>query len=214
MTRALLVILAVVGAVSCDGSEPGGTGDTGNPADTDTTHASTPSATDAEPETDEPRTIELDVSNRPSYDSGSGVTLTIDDARVGDITSLSADDLEEFSVALDNPDSRSLLVLTVTVTNAGDTPIAFYPDQGTALVGSEQAPANFLLSESFTGGGGSILDGATVTKDVYFELSQQADDVAALGQARYTASGPADEETFESLGDDVDLTVEWSGASG
>lgn len=162
----------------------------------------------------EPRTIELVVASPPVYDSGSGVTLTIGDARVGDLNSVSAEALEELSIALENSNSQSLLILTITVVNSGDRPVGFFPDQATALVGSAQVGANFLLSESFTGGAGTILDGASITKDVYFELSQSADDVAGLGRARYTTSGPFDYESFESIGGDVDLIVEWSGSSG
>jgi hypothetical protein len=222
--RVRLILLTLILVAGCGGNDSGGSDTTaGSGSETPTTQvdgtattqdggAPTTSGGAAAP--GEPRTVELDVTGTPTYDSGSGVTLTIDDARLGDITSLAAEDLEELSLSLEDPDSPSFLILTITVTNGGDVPIAFYPDQGTALVGSEQVTGNFFLSGSFTGGGGSILDGATVTEDVYFELSQLADEVAALGQARYTVSGPSDDETFESLGDDVDLTVEWSGSSG
>jgi hypothetical protein len=222
--RIRLILLTVILVAACTGDASGG-GDTtaGSDTETPTTRGGgttttqdggTPTTSGSAAAPGEPRTIELDVTGTTTYDSGSGVTLSIDDARVGDITSLAAEDLEELSLSRENPDSLSFLILTITVTNGGDVPIGFYPDQGTALVGSEQVTANFFLSASFTGGGGSILDGATVTEDVYFELSQLADEVAALGQARYTVSGPSDDETFESLGDDVDLTVEWSGSSG
>jgi hypothetical protein len=224
MKRVRLFLLTVILVAGCAGDDSGSSDTTaGSGSETPTTQGDgtsttqdggTPTTSGGAAAPGEPRTIELDVTGTPTYDSGSGVTLTIDDARVGDITSLVAEDLEELSLSLENPDSPSFLILTITVTNGGDVPIGFYPDQGTALVGSEQVTANFFLSGSFTGGGGPILDGATVTEDVYFELSQLADDVAGLGQARYTVSGPSDNETFESLGDDVDLTVEWSGASG
>ena len=49
-----------------------------------------------------------------------------------------------------------------------------------------------------------------MTEDVYFELPQSADDVADLGKARYAVSGPFDDETFETVGPDVDLTIVWT----
>lgn len=184
-----------------DPPEP--TGETSDEAGEETTTTSDAAGDDV-------RTIELEVADPPSYDSGSGVTLTIDDVRVGDLTSLPPDMAGEIEFALEDPDSQSLLIFTITVNNQGDAPVSFFPDQGTALIGTEQVTANFLLSESFTGGGGTILDGASVTKDVYFELPQSADEVADLGEARFTADGPFDEESFESVGPDVDLTLSWT----
>lgn len=198
----------VVAGVACSGSETAETIVGQSPVATSAeTVATSPPATSA---SGEPRTIELDLASPATYESGSGVTLTIDDVRVGDLTSLSASEKEDLSIALEDPNSASLLILTITVTNGSTSPIAFFPDQGTALIGSDQVPANFFLSESFTGGGGAILDGATVTKDVYFELSQSADAVAGIGEARFTASAPFNDETFEPVGEDVDITVVWT----
>jgi hypothetical protein len=216
MARALLVLAILLAVAACDvGDSTNGSAavDTSNGQPTPTTGAAVeqPEPTTA---TGEPRTIELDVASPPIYDSRSGITLTIDDARIGDLASLSPADMEELAIALENPNSQSFLILTITVENGGEIPIGFFPDQGTALIGSEQVDANFLLSESFTGGGGTILNGASVTNDVYFEVSQPADNVAALGQARYTVSGPFNDASFDSVGEDVDLTVEWSGSSG
>ena len=175
------------------------------------TTAAATDTTDQAPSGDgEARTIELAIANPPTYDSGSGITLTIDDARVGDLTSLPDDVAEEMAFGLDDPNSQSFLILTITVQNLSEAPVSFFPDQGTSLVGSEQVDANFFFSESFTGLGGAILDGASVTKDVYFELAESADDVAGLGQARYTVSGPFDDETFDSVDPDVDLTIGWT----
>lgn len=212
MNRNLLVGVVVVVAVACSGvGSTDGQSDT-TAGSTSQTTANAPAATNppATSGSGEPKTIELDVANPPTYDSGSGIQLTIDDARVGDLTSLSASEKEDLAIALDDPNSASLLILTITVTNGSAMPIAFFPDQGTALIGQNQVDANFFLSESFTGSGGTILDGATVTQDIYFELSQSAADVAALGQARYTVSAPFDDDTFEPLGEDVDITVNWS----
>lgn len=216
MARIILALATLLAVAACSGGESVNGGDS---VDTTAPSIDSTTRTDSE-ETDqttapgEPRTIELDVTSPPVHDSGSGVTLTIDDARIGDLASLSPDEMEDLSIALESENTRAFLILTITVVNGGEIPIGFYPDQGTALVGSEQVDANFLLSESFTGGGGTILDGASVTSDVYFELTQPADEAAGLGQARYTASGPFDDESFEPVGDDVDLTVEWSGTSG
>ena len=182
---------------------PGPAAETGDEAGEDST--TTTNAGD-----DIVRTIELDLSEAQTYDSGSGVTLSIDDVRVGDLTSLPPDMAEDMEPALEDPNNQSLLILTITVENQGDAPVGFFPDQGTALIGSEQVTANFFLSESFTGGSSTILDGASVTKDVYFELPQSADEVGDLGAARFTADGPFDDETFESVGSEVDITVTWT----
>ena len=210
MARIILALAVVLAFAACNG---GDSVDTTAPSIDSTTRADS-EETDQTTAPVEPRTIELDVTSPPVYDSGSGVTLTIDDARIGDLASLLPGEMEDLSIALENENTRAFLILTITVVNGGEIPIGFFPDQGTALVGSEQVDANFLLSESFTGGGGTILNGASVTNDVYFELTQPADDAAGLGQARYTASGPFDDESIEPVGDDVDLTVEWSGTSG
>ena len=178
-------------------------------ASTTTTSAATQTTSTSDQGT-EARTIELDVSDPPVYDNGAGVTLRINDVRVGDLTSVPDDIAEELSFGLDDLNSRAFLIMTITVRNDSTAPVGFFPDQGTALVGSRQVEANFWFSESFTGGSGTILDGASITEDVYFEVPDLADDVAALGQARFTVDGPFDPDSFESLGENVDLSVSWS----
>ena len=200
---AVLVLL-----VSCGGRQGSGLGDGDIPTSTSATRATTTAQT-TPGEASEVRTIELEVPKPPIYQSGAGVTLLIEDVRIGDLTTMTADIAEQMEIGLDDPNSLSFLIMTVTVNNSSSTPIAFYPGQSTALVGSQQVNANFWFSDSFTSNDATILDGASVTGDVYFELPISAGEVASVGQARYTTSGPADPETFDSLGSDVDLTVLW-----
>jgi hypothetical protein len=49
-----------------------------------------------------------------------------DDARVGDLNSLSAGEKEGLSIALESPNSQSLLILTITVVNSGERPVGFF----------------------------------------------------------------------------------------
>lgn len=207
---AMAILLAVAACSSDSSSIDNGSASTAGSQLVTTADRDSDATDQASSGNGEARTIELTVANPPMYDSGSGVTLTIDDARVGDLTSLPKDVAEEMAFGLEDPNSQSFLILTITVQNLSEAPVAFYPDQGTALVGSDQIDANFIFPESFTGATGAILDSASVTEDVYFELSQSADDVADLGKARYAVSGPFDDETFETVGPDVDLTIVWT----
>ncbi len=153
------------------------------------------------------RTTELQLSDPPVHDSGSGVTLTIGAARLGD---LSSDvDIDRAST-LEDQSSQSLLILTIIVENQRDAAVGLYPDQGTAVVGTTQVDASVFLSGSFTGEDAAIPGGAAPTEEVTFELPQPADEVVALGEARYTVAGPFDFDTSEPLGSDVDLTISWA----
>lgn len=205
----LTAIAVLVLLVSCGGGSGSTQGDGAVPASTSAARATTTAQTTSG-EDSEVRTIEVEVQQPALYDSGAGVTLLIEDVRIGDLTTMPADIAEQMEIGLDDPNSLSFLIMTITVENSSSAPIAFYPDQSTALVGSRQVNANFWFSDSFTSNDATILDGATVTGDVYFELLSSADEVAALGQARYTTSGPADPESFETLGGDVDITVVWN----
>ena len=110
-------------------------------ASTTTTSAATQTTSTSDQGT-EARTIELDVSDPPVYDNGAGVTLRINDVRVGDLTSVPDDIAEELSFGLDDLNSRAFLIMTITVRNDSTAPVGFFPDQGTALVGSRQVEAN------------------------------------------------------------------------
>ena len=153
------------------------------------------------------RTIELQLSDPPVYDSGSGVTLTIGAARLGDVTSEGAEGVAE---AMENSSNKALLVLTIIVENRRDAAVGLYPDQGTAVVGTVEAVASVFLSGSFSGDDAAIHSGAAPIEEVTFELPQSADEVAALGEARYLVSGPFDHKTNDALGSDVDLTISWT----
>jgi hypothetical protein len=154
------------------------------------------------------QTIELQLSDPlPVYDSGSGVTLTIGAARLGDLALEGADDVAS---ALEDPSSQSLLILTILLVNQRDATIGLYPDQGTAVVGTAQVEASVFLSGSFTGEDATIPSGASPVEEVTFELPQSAAEVAALGEVRYTVAGPFDFDTSEPVGSDVDLTISWA----
>jgi hypothetical protein len=153
------------------------------------------------------RTIELQLAQTPVYDSGSGVTLTIAGARLGDVTSDGDGDLAS---TLEDPSTQSLLILNILVENERDGTVGFYPDQGTLFVGTLQGDASVFLSGSFTGDDGALPSGASATEEVTFELPQPADEIASLGQARYVVAGPFDFDTSEPVGSDVDLTISWA----
>jgi hypothetical protein len=153
------------------------------------------------------RTIELRLTETPVYDSGSGVTLAIGKARLGDVKSDGADDLAS---SLEDPSTLCLLILTILVENKRDVAVGLYPDQGTAIVGPAHVDASVFLSGSFTGDDGAIPTGASPVEEVTFELPQPADEVASLGEARYTVAGPFDFDTSEPVGSDVDLTITWA----
>ncbi len=153
------------------------------------------------------RIIELQLSEPPVYDSGSEVTLTIGAARLGDLASDA--DIDRAST-LEDPSSQSLLILTILVENQREAAMGLYPDQGTAVVGTAQVDASVFLSGSFTGEDAAIPGGAAPTEEVTFELPQSADEVAALGEARFTVAGPFDFDTSEPLGNDVDLAISWT----
>jgi frataxin-like iron-binding protein CyaY len=118
---------------------------------------------------------------------------------------LSRDDLGDDADEVLDDRTQTLLALDLTVENTTEDTLSIYPDQGTLVIGSEQTEAQFWLSDQV---GGDFY--GTVTKEgmVFFESSQDGDDIRDLGEVRYLVDGPHDED-LDRTGDDVDATISW-----
>jgi hypothetical protein len=85
--------------------------------------------------------------------------------------------------------------------------IDLYANQGTIQIGREQVEADLWFSDSFAGS--EWRDGVDDEGLVVWVLSTGFDEAVAEGRLDYTASAPSNAETWDTIADDIDLTVEW-----
>lgn len=134
----------------------------------------------------------------------SGVRLSVTGVGLSSMDSPEADEsLGDFV----EDDTQTVLALEMTASNDSGGMVDFYPDQGTVHVGREQVEADLFLSESV--GGADMRDGVDNNGLVIWQLTAPYDEVVAEGQLTFAASAPVDSESFDRVGGEVELTVEW-----
>jgi hypothetical protein len=100
-------------------------------------------------------------------------------------------------------DMAIVVILDVSVTNGTDQTVNVYPNQGSVVVGNQQAEADIWVSEDV---GGEIFAGVTQSGVVLFGLPKPVD-VTTLEQIRYIVNAPTNAETWDSLGEDYNLVL-------
>jgi hypothetical protein len=104
---------------------------------------------------------------------------------------------------------QTFVALRMIAVNETGGDVDFFPDQGQIVLGDEQLDPDWLLSDSV--GGGPMRDGVRSEGTIIWGSSRSFDEAIALEELRFIASAPFDDESFEPIGDDVDIKVEWEG---
>lgn len=218
MRTVLAALFTVALAVGCAGvdqetepeTQPGATAPATEPDDrspTPDTTAGTEAAEELEPDEDVDeagqRVIEFDS---PFTHEGSATRLAV--TGIG-FTSRDWDGWAEDEVDLVfGDDGQTAVVLGVGAENTSDQVIAFYPDQGEIVLGSEQVAAETFISDSV--GHSEWQPGVARDGSVVFISNAPFEDVEAIGELRYLVGAASDAETFSPVGEDVDLTITWT----
>ncbi|MPZ52865.1 MAG: hypothetical protein GEU79_09050 [Acidimicrobiia bacterium] len=114
--------------------------------------------------------------------------------------------LDEFDAAMLEEATQSILIFEdMAFTNTGNRSIVVFPAQGSIVFDGQQYETLGILGDTI----GEVADGATVTADIWFELPITAEDAAAVGEVRLRVDAPSDSETFDSVGENIDLVATW-----
>lgn len=203
-------LAAVLLLTACGDTDDLGPGTEPDPAEQedqepeDTEEAEEP-VEDLEPDEDEQAEgiLRQELDDPVVYED-SGVRLSI--TGVG-LSSMDSPEVDESLGDFVEDDTQTVLALEMTASNDSGAMVDFYPDQGTVHVGREQVEADLFLSESV--GGADMRDGVDNNGLVVWQLTAPYDEVVAEGQLTFAASAPVDSESFDQVGGEVELTVEW-----
>ncbi len=105
----------------------------------------------------------------------------------------------------DNP-FETLIGLEHDITNNSDDDVTLYLSWSNLVINGEQMSADIFFSD----GDGNFLAGVAKEGMTIFPSQQTAGEIQAVGEARFvTEDGPVVTETFESLGDRIDVILNW-----
>lgn len=214
----LIAVLALVTAVACGGgtetepeTQPGATAPT--VADEPTSPAATADdgtevAEELEPDEDVDesgqRIIEFDspFTHEDSVSSlaVTGLGITSREWAEGEMS----DEEIEFTFG---EDGQTIVVLRVEAENISEQVLAWYPNQGQIVLGSEQLDAEVFISDNV--GESEWQPGVARDGNVIWVSTTPFEEVEQLGELRYLVNAAADAEDFSAAGEDVDLTVTW-----
>lgn len=148
------------------------------------------------------------VDGPVSFSPVDGLTLEIVDVQVNDLAAAPDDVVADFEFALDDEGSQTLFGVQMKVINDTDMDVSWYPTQATLVVGGVSLEANLFLSDSLTSAQGEILAGTSAQADVFYEAPNAASEFVS-GEARLKGSAPYEAESFDTLGEDLDVTFAW-----
>jgi hypothetical protein len=152
----------------------------------------------AEPETTEP---ELDMTPETVLVEATweeaGVILTL-----GNVQFASAEYLDGQGMLLDES-TKTGIIIVGSIRNDRDKAIEFYPDQGTLVVGEDQLEASLWEGNL----GGTVYDGVSTEGFILFESPRDIEWFDDVTEVRFLSGGSFDPDTFNSVTDDIDLTL-------
>jgi len=157
----------------------------------------TPAPSPAEPE--KPQSLRQYPDLDASQEQG-GITLTLNSASSLPLADMPPDFLDTIADFHYWDDIDTLIAISVTVVNNSDQILTLYPDQGTIVIGDQQAAADTWISDSV---GGQIFQGVTRTGVVLFGLPRP---IEQAGTLRYIVDSPHDDQ-YEHHGENFDITV-------
>lgn len=222
--RTALAVLVALALAGCGTAEPVGSGDGGGDDSgvaVDGTGSTTPPQTSeppadapAEPEPSEESQVD-DDAYEPDYDiditgvktSNRGVTMTITRLVIVDRTAYCAT-IDEYAGACD-PDiypGDTIIAMDMRVKNRSGRDISFFPDQAVLRLGNEQVRGQLVGPDQI---GGEMLAGTDSEGQAWWIAKQPVHRAWNTGQLRYTASAPFDADSFDHLGSEIDMTIDW-----
>lgn len=208
---ALVTVLALTGCGEIEDApvaqqEPGQTADPSEQASIAEEAAETEAPEDVDELTEDDGPSEgqhrIEFDSPYTYESN-GVKLVVDAIQFNDVENLEAD-VTEFL----EDDTQTVLVARMQASNDTGKTINFYPNQATLKIGREQVDADMIFSDSFAG-----MDWLDQTDDegqVYWQLKTPFEEAIAAGSLILTTSAPHDSESWDDVGEPVNMTIEWS----
>lgn len=149
----------------------------------------------------------MSVSEPPVLWEKGGVRLEVQGVTLSSVEA-AEEDFPGIQAELD-PATETLVLLTLTATNATGDTISWHPNQGTLVIGSEQVDASIWHSDDI--GEVAWFDGVEMSGAVVFEFTSTFEELAPVGLARYiVTSAHSSDDYGVDYGGDAMMDIAWS----
>lgn len=146
---------------------------------------------------------------RSVFEAAEGLRFEVLDVQLNDVPNAPEDVTSEIEPFFDDG-LAPVLGVQARVVNETDGDVEWFATQSTIVVNGQSIEPDLFFSDSMPMDG--LLAGTSAEVGIQYVLPADTDleALATASDVRIVGSGPVDPESFDTIGEDIDMTVSWS----